>query len=85
MWHNVTSSTAVSYSAATLSSESLPNDGESLISQRDFAFQNLILMGIVSVKPLSMNHGTFSLAFSRSAIHKSILEGWLFWKNWLIL
>ena len=47
---NVTSiaTTAVGhgYSVATSSSESLPNDGENPISQRDFYFRNVIMVKI---------------------------------------
>ena len=72
------STTAVSYSVATFSSESSANMMKTPITQRplfpkcDYGHK------------ISMKHA-FSLALSRSGIHKSILKGWWFWENWWVI
>ena len=66
---NVTSNTAIGYSVATSSSESLLNGCESLISQRNF----------VSDMQFNMVKFAFNLAVlsvhSAEVVFKSILEG----------
>ena len=78
MWHECDISTAFSCSVATSSSESLPSDGEKPNQPKRLLFSKCDF-GKISVKH------AFSLVFSKSGIHKSILEGWLFWENWWIL
>ena len=56
---NVTSTTAVSYSVATLSSECLPKHDENTINQRGFRFGNAIMVRF---------HEVCILALSRSGI-----------------
>ena len=72
MCMNVASTIAFCCSVATSLSEPLPNDGESPISQRGFCFQNAVMVNF---------HEAYILALNRSGIHKSILEGWLFWET----
>ena len=70
------STTAVSYSVATSSSESLSNDGEKCNQPKRLLFPKCDYGRKISVK---------CLALSRSDIHKSIVGGWSFWENWWIL
>ena len=87
MWHDVTSTrastTAVSCSVATSSSESLPNDGENPNQPKRLLFSKCDSGSNITMKR-AQEHA-FSLAFSRSGIHKSIWEVWLFWDTWWIL
>ena len=79
---NVTSTTAVSYSVATSSSESLSNNGEKPNQPKRSLFPEC------DYGKVSMKHEVicaFSLALNISGIHKSMLEGWSFWENWYIL
>ena len=71
---NVTSITAVSCSVATLSSESLPNDGEKP------NLSNSLLFSKYGYGKTTMKHVAF-IALKRSGIYRSILEGWSFWEN----
>ena len=64
---NVTFTTAVSYSVATLSSQSLPNDGENANQPKKFLFLKCYY-GMISVTEVC------ALALSRSVNYKSTLE-----------
>ena len=77
---NVTSTTTLAVQLiATSTSESLSNDCEKPNQPKRLFFLKCDC-GKISVKH------AFSLAtLSGSGIHKSILEGWLFWKNCWIL
>ena len=82
VWHELTSTTAVSYSVATSSSESLSNNGEKPNQPKRSLFPECDY-GEISVKHEVIY--AFSLALSINGIHKSTLEGWSLWENWCIL